>query len=292
MNKYRKLLLTLSAIGVTLGTNAVASDKALIETLVSKGYLTQNEAAELKKGAPAIIKPKSKAVEKLTISGRLHYQYDYFNADNNGTDLANANHFYFRRLRWGAKADLGNGWSGYLNLDFAGNNLSIDEAYVGLKYDPAAQFKFGYFKVPFGLEETTSSSKIKGVERSVANRFFADDIDFAGRHAGISVAGSFDNGFSYTAMLANAAQGEDSRLGGSTSTNNSLGAFGRVQFKTKVDNTQIKVGFDAGYQADNVNNSISSTSSIAGSTMAGTAYAQIMRVGFSSNLRFSLAQRT
>jgi hypothetical protein len=37
----------------------------------------------------------------------------------------------------------------------------------------------GYQKVPFGFQETTSSSKIKTIERSATNRFFADDIDFA-----------------------------------------------------------------------------------------------------------------
>jgi len=270
--------LVLLAGGLT-AINAQATDQALIDTLVSKGYLTQQEAVELSSEAPIPVKPKGKAVEKLTISGRLHYQYDYFDAERGSEGIANANHFYFRRLYWGAKVDLGNNWKGELNFDFAGDEIEIDKAYVGYDHSDWAQFKFGYFKAPFGVEETTSSSKIKAVERSVVNRFFADDLDFSARHAGISVEGQFEGGLFYAFMLGNAAQGEGSRLGGATNSNNQLATFGRIQYKTKIDSTKILVGVDGGYQSDNHNNSIGAAASSRGAMTAGTAYAQVTAGG-------------
>lgn len=271
MNPILTASLIVLAGGLT-AVNAYAPDQALLDTLVAKGYLTQAEAAAIGSDTSAIVKPKGKAVEKLTISGRLHFQHDYFNVDNSSGDVEDANHFYFRRLRWGAKADLGNGWTGAVNFDFAGDDLSIDKAYVGYKHSDLAKFKFGYFKAPFGLEETTSSSKIKAVERSIANRYFADDADFSGRHAGIGVEGACDCGLSYSFMVANAAQGEGSRLGGESNSNNDLATFGRIQYKTTIDAFKVKVGVDGGYQGNNTNNR--------GKMTAGTAYAQISTSGF------------
>ncbi len=88
----------------------------------------------------------------------------------------------------------------------------------------------GYQKVPFGFQETTSSSKIKTIERSAANRFLADDIDFAGRHTGLHAKGTLGGGFSYAAAIVNGAQGEGSRLLGTAQASNDLAAFGRVQW--------------------------------------------------------------
>ena len=57
-------------------------------------------------------------------------------------------------------------------MNFGGDDDSadVDKAVVGWKYDKLANFEAGYTKVPFGYYESTSSSKIKTVERSIANR--------------------------------------------------------------------------------------------------------------------------
>ena len=61
-------------------------------------------------------------------------------------------------------------------------------------------------KVPFEYEETSSSSKLPTIERSAVNRFFADDIDFASRHAGLHAKGKLGGGFSYAAAVVNGVQ--------------------------------------------------------------------------------------
>jgi phosphate-selective porin len=118
---------------------------------------------------------------------------------------------------------------------------------VGYTFDNGITGILGYQKVPFGFEETSSSSKLPTIERSAVNRFFADDIDFSSRHMGIHAKGKLGNGFSYAAALVNSAQGEGSRLLGESNTSNDLAAFGRIQWKQ--DN--LLLGLDAGQQTNN-----------------------------------------
>jgi hypothetical protein len=177
----------------------------------------------------------------------MHYQYDSLDMDDNGTDVASTNHFYFRRLRLGAKATHENGLFAETVVDFAENDLSIDKAIAGYEFSDMLKASFGYQKVPFGFQETTSSSKIKTIERSAANRFLADDIDFAGRHSGLHAQGDLGGGFSYAVALVNGAQGEGSRLLGDAESSNDLALFGRVQWESNG----LTLGVDAGQQSNN-----------------------------------------
>ena len=193
------------------------SNDALLDLLVKKGVLTDAEAtavaAELKEENKGVtFSAKGKETVKLRFNGRMHFQYDSLDSEVNGRDVASTNHFYFRRLRLGAKATHENGLFAETVVDFAENDLSIDKAVAGYEFSDVFTGMVGYQKVPFGFQETTSSSKIKTIERSAANRFLADDIDFAGRHTGLHVKGGLDGGFSYAAAIVNGSQGEGSRL--------------------------------------------------------------------------------
>ncbi len=211
------------------------SNDALLDLLVKKGVLTDSEAtavaAELKEENKGVtFSSKGKETVKLRFNGRMHFQYDSLDSEDNGADVASTNHFYFRRLRLGAKATHENGLFAETVVDFAENDLSIDKAVAGYEFSEAFTGMVGYQKVPFGFQETTSSSKIKTIERSAANRFLADDIDFAGRHTGLHAKGNLGGGFSYAAAIVNGAQGEGSRLLGTAQASNDLAAFGRVQW--------------------------------------------------------------
>ena len=231
------------------------SNDALLDLLVKKGVLTDAEAtavaAELKEENKGItFSAKGKETVKLRFNGRMHFQYDSLDADANGTDLDSTNHFYFRRLRLGVKATHENGLFAETVLDFSGDEeseLGVDKAVAGYEFSDAFTGMVGYQKVPFGFQETTSSSKIKTIERSAANRFFADDIDFAGRHTGLHAKGDLDGGFSYAAAIVNGAQGEGSKLLGSAEASNDLAVFGRIQWS----GDDLTLGLDAGNQSNN-----------------------------------------
>ena len=228
------------------------SNDALLDLLVKKGVLTDSEAtavaAELKEENKGVtFSSKGKETVKLRFNGRMHFQYDSLDSEDNGADVASTNHFYFRRLRLGAKATHINGLFAETVVDFAENDLSIDKAVAGYEFSEAFTGMVGYQKVPFGFQETTSSSKIKTIERSAANRFLADDIDFAGRHTGLHAKGNLGGGFSYAAAIVNGAQGEGSRLLGTAQASNDLAAFGRVQWA----GNDLTLGVDAGNQSNN-----------------------------------------
>jgi len=228
------------------------SNDALLDLLVKKGVLTDSEAtavaAELKEENKGVtFSSKGKETVKLRFNGRMHFQYDSLDSEDNGADVASTNHFYFRRLRLGAKATHENGLFAETVVDFAENDLSIDKAVAGYEFSEAFTGMVGYQKVPFGFQETTSSSKIKTIERSAANRFLADDIDFAGRHTGLHAKGNLGGGFSYAAAIVNGAQGEGSRLLGTAQASNDLAAFGRVQWS----GNDLTLGVDVGHQSNN-----------------------------------------
>ncbi len=247
-------LIQLTAISAALIGSAsfAATNDALLDLLVNKGVLTDTEAtavaAELKEENKGVtFSSKGKETVKLRFNGRMHFQYDSLDSEDNGADVASTNHFYFRRLRLGAKATHENGLFAETVVDFAENSLSIDKAVAGYEFSDAFTGMVGYQKVPFGFQETTSSSKIKTIERSAANRFLADDIDFAGRHTGLHAKGKLGGGFSYAAAIVNGAQGEGSRLLGTAQASNDLAAFGRIQWS----GDDLTLGVDVGNQSNN-----------------------------------------
>ena len=250
------------------------SNDALLDLLVKKGVLTETEAtavaAELKEENKGItFSAKGKETVKLRFNGRMHFQYDSLDADANGTDLDSTNHFYFRRLRLGVKATHENGLFAETVVDFAENDLSIDKAVAGYEFSEAFTGMVGYQKVPFGFQETTSSSKIKTIERSATNRFFADDIDFAGRHTGLHAKGKLGGGFSYAAAIVNGAQGEGSKLLGSAEASNDLAVFGRIQWS----GDDLTLGVDGGSQSNNTVADVADKEDVARDVTAFTGYA-------------------
>ena len=251
--KVNKLIRMTALSAALVGSVSYAtSNDALLDLLVKKGVLTDAEAtavaAELKEENKGVtFSAKGKETVKLRFNGRMHFQYDSLDSEVNGRDVASTNHFYFRRLRLGAKATHENGLFAETVVDFAENDLSIDKAVAGYEFSDVFTGMVGYQKVPFGFQETTSSSKIKTIERSAANRFFADDIDFAGRHTGLHAKGDLDGGFSYAAAIVNGAQGEGSRLLGTAQASNDLAVFGRIQWS----GDDLTLGVDAGNQSNN-----------------------------------------
>jgi phosphate-selective porin OprO/OprP len=267
-------LTKLSALSLSLFSASAlsASDDALLDLLVKKGVLSSAEAtevaAELKDASNVSFSAKGKETIKLRFNGRMHYQYDSLSAEDNGVDVPSTNHFYFRRLRVGFKATHKNGLYAETVLNFAENDFALVTGIAGYKYSDALNVGLGFQKVPFGFQETTSSSKIKTIERSATNRFFADDIDFSSNHTGVHLKGKLGGGFSYAAAVVNGVQGEGSRLGGSSNAHNDLAAYGRLQYKTDAG---LLVGVDAGQNSNNtvINDDVTAYTAYANYKMGG-----------------------
>jgi phosphate-selective porin OprO/OprP len=210
----------------------------------------------------AQVKPKSKKVTELKFSGRIQGQYDGIQTDDSSKD--NRNHFYFRRLFLGGHAKLGDNWGGDIVIDFAaspneesgggdGDQVFIDGASAWYKTGDH-KFEIGQKKVPFGLEETTSSSKTKAIERSAVNRQFAEQLKFNARHTGLFAGGKFGEGYSYKAAVVNSGQNhyskEGSLKGGEYGyEENQLSYYGQLAYENYDSDIIYKFGAAAGVMA-------------------------------------------
>ncbi len=278
----------LALLGGVMLTASVAlaqtqDNKALLDILVKKGILTDDEAkqvaAEVAKSQPPAVTGASKYLQKLTFSGRLQTQFVDLGTSVNGA-LASAHpaatqHFLLRRVYIGVKADLGDGFSGVVNYDFA--NASFDAAYAEWKQSDAFAIDAGFRKAPFGYEETTSSSSLKAIERSPVTRYFDEPnngrrLGAASYRTGLFASGTQD-GFFYNLAVTNPERNEYSgdansaaAVGNGNSgplvngnggvattgnnTNNNFAYYGTAGYSGKCDNCTYKAGIEGGYLPD------------------------------------------
>ncbi|MCF3651865.1 porin [Synoicihabitans lomoniglobus] len=199
-NLFRRVVL-LGALLSGLATAAMAQDSgALLNVLVRKGILTDQEAedirAELTAESHAALMSSisgGKSTHSLAISGRLQVQYAGINTDAAGVD--STNEVFLRRVYFGAKAAVGAGWTANLVYDFAGENF--DKAYIeyaGLMGDQAFAVDLGVRKVNFGMEEWTSSGSLDSIERSGTTRYFVEGNNGRRLGAGSYRVGAFFEG--------------------------------------------------------------------------------------------------
>jgi len=114
---------------------------------------------------------------------------------NDGGGVAN-NQFTLRRARLISQGQFAKNFGYQLVTEFGGSAVSIQDANFTVNVSPAAQFKFGKFKVPIGLELLQSDSWTFFNERSIVTNLVPN------RDLGIQVGGDlFDGRVSYQAGI-------------------------------------------------------------------------------------------
>ncbi|MGH8020280.1 MAG: porin [Opitutaceae bacterium] len=230
---------------------ATAQDSGpLLDLLVRKGILTEQEAASVRSemtqnpgpsGSIRIafgrnsrgdgfldvpVTAASDQTSRFTLGGRLQGQYAGLSTDIDGSeDPASTSHFFLRRVYLSAKVDLSESWSLALTYDFASDGF--DEAVVRWKkYNHTIDA--GLRKVNTAFEERSSSGSIKAIERSAVTRYFVEPNN--GRRLGAASyrVGLFYDGesgpFFYGAAVTNPERTEDFSFaaGSGDATNNTL----------------------------------------------------------------------
>ncbi|MCX6327507.1 MAG: porin [Bacteroidia bacterium] len=80
--------------------------------------------------------------------------------------------FTIRRLRFAMKTILYKHWTGEVDLNFAGGQLDVKDAFIGYKSDKQNYyFKAGYFKEPISMETTTTSRYQTYIEEPFMTEF-------------------------------------------------------------------------------------------------------------------------
>jgi phosphate-selective porin OprO/OprP len=106
--------------------------------------------------------------------------------------------FLIRRLRPSLRGRLSQRFEFYLNPDFAGGTLVLQDAYVDTVFTPAFRVRAGKAKTPFGLERLHSASNLLFAERAFPT------LVAPNRDLGVQVLGDLSGGLvSYQAGVFN-----------------------------------------------------------------------------------------
>ena len=232
--------------------------KPLLITALSVVLATASLSAEVN------VSPKSKKVTDLKFSGRIQGQWDGIESDPT-TSTEDRNHFYFRRLFLGGHAKMGDNWGGDLVLDFGASTNSDDQVFIEsasiwYKSDEGYRLDIGQKKVPFGLEEVTSSAKMKTIERSAVNRQFAETLKFNARFTGLFGSGKLaDTGLSYDVAVVNSGQNHNSKDSALNDglygyDNNEFSYYCRLSYEGDMNDISYLFGVAAGVQQNDDSN--------------------------------------
>jgi phosphate-selective porin OprO and OprP len=227
---------TMSAPSFAAGTDV----KALMDLLLKKGVITQqeydqniqaaveNEAFKEKRLASDVNKLNNIAIKNadtgsvmknglgvqsadgrttMALTGRLHMDYRGYST-NAPADLYQ-NLIDIRRARLGVKGQFDKDWKYEIVGTYGGGGTTeglgetatiLDVAYGDYAANPAMQFRFGKFKMPFSLEQLGTSNAIDFMERSLANQVEGEWVP--AKETGVMVFGSPRSGVTYGLALS------------------------------------------------------------------------------------------
>ena len=217
-----------STVLMGVGSNAMAdTTDDIVNALMAKGILTEEEGALLMRGRTgekeAADKKKETGISakykdgivfesgdgknSLSLNGRVHADYRSFdyNEDDNGSaalSATGADTFDIRRARLGAKVKFLDYYEGEVVFNGTGGAPVLDIAYLNVAWWKPVQFRFGQFKMPFSLEQLTSSNNIDFIERSFVDSYIP------GKEIGAMVHGSPYKGVTY-GLAASTGRGQN-----------------------------------------------------------------------------------
>lgn len=179
----------------------VAGSSVLAAVLLSGAAAAQHpDAAGATPRAPAAGR-ESFALEsadgtfRLEI-GLLMHADGRFAVHDNGRGITDT--FALRRLRPSLRGRLAERFEFFLNPDFAGGTLVVQDAYIDTVFTPALRVRIGKAKAPFGLERLVPASNLL-----FSNRAFPTALA-PNRDIGIQVLGELGGGFAaYMAAVTN-----------------------------------------------------------------------------------------
>jgi phosphate-selective porin len=183
MKKFFLLLVICS--GWVLESKSQSTDDVL-NLLVQKSVISQKDADSIRAEAAIaaqsnLAKIKSFAVnagKKISLSGYTQVRYQALE------EAGKIDGFDIRRARVDVKGVISPYWSYRVQFDLAGSPKLID-AYTELKINDLLNFTVGQAKIPFSLENLTSSNKLEMIDRSQAvEALVARGKDVIGNHNG------------------------------------------------------------------------------------------------------------
>lgn len=211
-------------------------EDALTESTTRIQSVEVRAARGVQATAPAPTLADPNGVFTFKARGVIDVDYAHFGERAGGYDYNDGTGF--RRARLGFEGTAFKDWAWRLEVDFAGNVVAIQDAYLQYNGFKPLSITLGQFKAPFGLESNNSDNFNSFLERGMFTNAFGNAG--AERRIGASVAYLKDN-FTVTAGLF----GDNESIGRSTGApltsapDESHGANARVTWEPVLDAGRI-----------------------------------------------------
>ncbi len=185
----------------------------------ANAYLLKNaDSGQVMKNGIGIQSADGK--NSIQLMGRVHM--DYRSYSDTGAAAASdpfTDQLDVRRARLGVRGQVDKDWKFEIQGTYGmgSNGMSesttiVDIAFVDYTANPAAMFRAGKFKMPFSLEQLTSSNNIDFMERSFANQNEGEYVP--AKETGIMLHGSPMSGVSYGLALSRGRANKNSQYDG------------------------------------------------------------------------------
>ena len=256
----KKIIISLLVAGAAIAANA--QDKALLETLVKKGMLTQQEAAQIAKDSVAV-SPATKSTKSIKIFGGAngYYTWSRESVKAGSEPSGQLSGFTLKHVKIGLDADVGAGWGAKVVTDFGENAKSRDylDTVVlskAIDYDYInGTLQLGLRKVNMGYEQNTDDFEQLAIETSVATNFFTNSGSQLGKNFGSRTVGVFwdgniaqVDGLYYGAAVTSgvAESGNEDFLSAAKGDSSSLSFWANLGYKNVADVKGETLSYDFG----------------------------------------------
>jgi phosphate-selective porin OprO/OprP len=151
----------------------------------------------------------------IQLTGRLHMDYRQYTPDYGAGQTTDSyqNLAEIRRARFGVRGQFQKDFKyeivGNLGNDIgaASSSTTMDVAWVNYAANPELQYQFGLFKMPFSLEQLTSSNNIDFMERSLIGQVEGEFIP--GKETGFMLHGVPKTGLTYALAVSRGRGNKD-----------------------------------------------------------------------------------
>lgn len=273
----KKLLATISLAAFVISLHA--QDRALLETLVKKGMLTQQEATQIAKESVAV-KPNSKTTKSIKVFGGVQGWFKW--ADNHITEgtgsLEEISGFELRYVKVGMEADVAHGWKAALVMDFGSEGDKrnyLDKVVISKKIDidyVNGELQIGLKKTNMGVEQVMDDFGLLAIDRSAATNFFThagasktgDLKCFGSRTIGVFWDGEIPQveGLYYGAAITSEITEGSTGIINNINANSGLSYYVSIGYKNVIalggESTDYDFGINAGYASKGFERTIGS----------------------------------
>ena len=276
------------------GANAVAdTTDDIVNALIAKGVLTEEEGALLVKGRELEKDSKMKKPDlifkdgmtlatpdgkhSISLGGRIHADYRNFDHGNNedrtnGNTANESDTFDVRRARIELKGKFYEYYDFQLSGDFAGQTngntgATLDQAWVNIGYYKPIQVRIGQFKVPLSMERKMSSNALDFMERSLHDTLGS----FEDR--GVMVWGVPKDGLTYALAVVNGEGNKNRNDADSRVSEPEFQANGTINFAQLMDNKDAVYHVGLGFSDTDISKNNNATGTgLAGSSAADNTF--------------------